>query len=99
MSIKLITTKMNITYLSDVEILPEKLKLKQPVQVLVQPTKDGPMMAFVPFLEYCEEFRTGIEISNDAILTINVPVKELQNQYNQMFGSGIQIASVMPSKF
>jgi len=68
--------------------------LKQPVQVVMQPMKDGRSgMGFIPFLEYSDEFVTGIKISNEEILTINTPMVELENQYNQIFGSGIQIAS------
>jgi len=85
MATRLITTKMNVTYLSDVEVTNDTLKMKQPVQIIIQATKEGPMMAFLPFLEYSEEFRTGISISQNDVLTINVPVKELQNQYNQMY--------------
>ncbi len=97
MNIKLITFKTNHTVLA--EVVDEGnlgLKIKQPVQVVMQPTKDGPVMAFGPFLDYCEEFKTGITISNEDVLTINTPIRELENQYNQVFGSGITIASSIP---
>ena len=55
-----------------------------------------PMMGFVPFLEYTEEFKTGIEFNKSDILTINSPVRELENEYNRLFGSGIEIASSIP---
>jgi hypothetical protein len=74
----------------------DELVLKEPVQVIMQPTKEGPMMAFAPFLEYCEEFNTGIKITMDNVLCITTPSRELVNQYNKVFGSGIQIASVIP---
>lgn len=96
MSLKLITLKTNHTLLADVELDKTTIKVKQPVQVVMQPTKEGPMMAFSPFIEYSEEFRTGIEIDINDVLCITTPVVELQNQYNQVFGSGIQIASVIP---
>jgi hypothetical protein len=54
------------------------------------------MMGFVPFLEFSEEFKKGIVIHYDDVLCITNPVVELQNQYNQYFGSGIQIASAIP---
>ena len=53
-------------------------------------------MAFAPFLEFAEEFRTGITISRDDVLCVTTPMRELENQYNQVFGSGIQIASAIP---
>jgi hypothetical protein len=74
----------------------DEVVLKEPVQVIMQPTKEGPMMAFAPFLEYCEEFNTGIKITMDNVLCITTPSRELENQYNKVFGSGIQIASVIP---
>jgi hypothetical protein len=74
----------------------DSFKIKQPVQVIVQPTKDGPMMGFSPFLDYTEEFNLGIEINKSDVLCVTTPSRELENQYNQVFGSGIQIASAIP---
>ena len=96
MTLKLITFKTNQTILADVEYLGGEYTVKQPVQVIVQPTKDGPMMGFSPFLDYCVEFNTGVKFSSSDILTVTTPVNDLMNQYNQLFGSGIQIASVIP---
>lgn len=97
MSIKLITFKTNHTMLAEVDCVDEKtITLKQPVQVVMQPTKDGPMVNYVPFLEYSQEFKNGIKISMNDVLCLTTPVVELENQYNQIFGSGIQIASAIP---
>jgi hypothetical protein len=74
----------------------DSFKVKQPVQVIVQPTKEGPMMGFSPFLDYAEEFNLGIEINKSDVLCVTTPSRELENQYNQVFGSGIQIASAIP---
>ena len=74
----------------------ETFKVKQPVQVVVQPTQQGPMMGFAPFLDYAEEFETGIELNKRDILCVTTPSRELENQYNKVFGSGIQIASAIP---
>ena len=74
----------------------DSFKIKQPVQVIVQPTKEGPMMGFSPFLDYAEEFNLGIEINKSDVLCVTTPSRELENQYNQVFGSGIQIASAIP---
>lgn len=94
MTIKLITLKTNHTLIGNIDCVSDtEISLKEPVQVVMQPTKDGPMMAFSPFLDYCDEFKTGIKLSMTDVLTITTPVVELQNQYNTVFGSGIQIAS------
>ena len=97
MTIKLITLKTNHTLIGDVDCVSDtEITLKQPVQVVMQPTKDGPMMAFSPFLDYCDEFKTGIKLSMTDVLCITTPVRELKNQYNSIFGSGITIASSIP---
>ena len=96
MTLKLVTFKTNQTILGDVEYVGGEYTVKQPVQVIVQPTKEGPMMGFSPFLEFAEEFKTGITLPKDNIQCITTPMVELANQYNQVFGSGIQIASAIP---
>ncbi len=96
MTVKLITLKTNHTILSDVSEDKDTFKLKEPVQVVSVPPRsqsDQGGIAFSPFLEYTEEFKTGITIYKMDVLTITTPVTELLNQYNQIFGSGIQIAS------
>ena len=97
MTIKLITFKTNQTLIGEiVNESPTSITIKQPVQVVVQPTKEGPMMGFSPFLEFAEEFKTGIPLPKDNVQCITTPMTELANQYNQVFGSGIQIASAIP---
>jgi hypothetical protein len=97
MTVKLITLKTNHTLIGKVDEEGNfNVKIKQPVQVVVQPTKDGPMMGFVPFVDFSEDFKTGFTISNSDILFTSLPVRELENQYNKMFGSGIEIASSIP---
>lgn len=97
MSIKLLTFKTNQTIIGELNCTNEnEVVISKPVQVIMQPTKEGPMMGFAPFLEYCEEFKSGIKFSMDNVLCITTPVRELENQYNQVFGSGIEIASVIP---
>lgn len=97
MSIKLVTFKTNHTIIADVDCNDNnEVILKQPVQVVMQPSKDGPMMGFGPFLDYAQEFKTGIKFSMNDVLCITTPVVELENQYNQIFGSGIQIANAIP---
>lgn len=96
MTVKLITFKTNQTILADVEEKGDVILAKQTVQVVVQPQNGQPMMGFVPFLEYTEEFKTGIEFFRADILTTNTPVRELENEYNRLFGSGLEIASTIP---
>jgi hypothetical protein len=98
MSIKLITLKTNHTIIADVIEDKEIFKLKEPVQVVNVPprsTNDEGGIAFSPFLQYCEEFKTGITIYKVDVLSVTTPITELINQYNTIFGSGIQIASTL----
>ena len=97
MTLKLVTFKTNQTLIGEiVNESPTSITIKQPVQVVVQPTKEGPMMGFSPFLEFAEEFKTGITLPKDNIQCITTPMVELANQYKQVFGSGIQIATSIP---
>ena len=93
MNIQLITVKNGQTIMAEVDSMEDKLMIiKQPVIVVSQQTKEGPMMAFAPFLDYSNEFKSGIRLALSDVLCITTPVVELENQYNKMFGSGIQIA-------
>jgi hypothetical protein len=97
MSVKLVTFKTNHTIIASIDCVDETtIILKEPVQVVMQPSKDGPMVGFGPFLDYSLEFRTGIKFNMQDVLCITTPVVEIENQYNQIFGSGIQIASAIP---
>lgn len=97
MAIKLLTFKTNQTLMGDLtESSDTFVMIKHPVQVVSVPPRaanDPGSIAFSPYLEYSQEFRTGLKINHSDILTINTPVLELENQYNTIFGSGIQIVS------
>lgn len=101
MTIKLVTFKTNHTIMGDVTESTKDsfITVKQPVQVVSVPPRsanDPGSVAFSPFLEYADEFKTGFKINSSDVLIISTPVRELENQYNQIFGSGIQIASAIP---
>lgn len=99
MNLKILTMKTNHNMLGEVEEHSAMISIKQPVQVVSVPPRganDSGGIAFVPFLEYSEEFKTGIPVKREDVLCITTPIRELENQYNQIFGAGIQIASVIP---
>ena len=97
MTIKLISLKSTQTLLCELNYTDEKtISMKQPVQVIVQPTKEGPMMGFAPFLDFAQEFNTGVSISMENVLCITTPSVDIENQYSKLFGSGITIASSIP---
>lgn len=99
MTIKLLTLKTNHTIMGNVTEELTEVTIKQPVQVVQVPPRaqnDPGSIAFAPFLEYAKEFKDGFKIKKDDILVTSTPVVELENQYNNIFGSGIQIASAIP---
>lgn len=99
MTIKLLTLKTNHTLMGKVTEELTEVTIKEPVQVVQVPPRsqnDPGSIAFSPFLEYAKEFKDGFKIKKDDILIISTPVVELENQYNQIFGSGITIASIIP---
>jgi len=80
------------------EVENDYVTIKEPVQVVQIPPRaanDTGSIAFSPFLDYSNEFRTGIRINRSDILATTTPVLELENQYNSIFGSGIQIAKTL----
>lgn len=71
-----------------------KVSIKKPVQLLMVPNKNATVpgetaMAFAPFLQYTEEWETGVPFSALDIMTVVVPARELVNHYNTTFGSGL----------
>ena len=97
MSVKLVTLKTNHTLIASIDCVDnETILVKEPVQVFMQPSKEGMQLGFGPFLDYALEHKTGIKISMNDVLCITTPAVELENQYNQVFGSGITIASSIP---
>ena len=102
MTVKLVTLKTEKTLMATISedsSMPGAVILKEPVQIVVVPPRsqtDSGGIAFLPFLDYSEEFKTGIVFNREDILCINSPVVELENEYNRLFGSGIEIASAIP---
>ena len=91
--VKLLTLKTNHTLLGNVIDLPEfnYVTIKEPVQVVQIPPRaanDTGSIAFSPFLDYTNEFRSGIQIIKNDILTTTTPILELENQYNSIFEIG-----------
>jgi len=91
--IKLITFKSGQTILGDVTEFTGYVEIKEPVQVINQQSQNGPMLGFIPFLDYSIEFSKGIPFMLEDILVTTSPIRELVNQYNKIFGSGIEVVS------
>lgn len=71
------------------------LVLKKPCIIQLVPSRENPgqtMMGLFPYAAYTESHE--VEIAKASIVWRAKPVKELYNQYNSAFGSGIQLAGV-----
>lgn len=62
----------------------------QMVQSRQDPTQ--PMMSLIPYAFYAEDHTVTIDPSK--VVWSEKPITELYNQYNSIFGTGIQLASV-----
>ena len=91
--IKLLTLKIGMNIVSDIDEIGSTVILKKPVVVITQQQNGQLSVGFSPFLDLCEEFDTGISIDKSEFLTITTPNTELKNQYSKFFGSGIQIVT------
>lgn len=99
MNIKLLVLKNGFTLMGEVDEKDSTYILKKPVHVVQVPPRQGSDqagIAFTPFLEFSDEFMTGFEFKKDDVFIHCSPVTELMNQYNRIFGSGIEIASSVP---
>lgn len=74
----------------EVTVTDENTHLKNPCIVQLVPSRanpEQPMMAMVPYAITVDGHK--IQIKNSHIVWSGEPVKEVYNQYNSMFGSGI----------
>lgn len=63
------------------------VKVKNPVAVVVMPSRTDPKtptVGFAPWAEFSED--KEFELASTHILAIMTPVKEFVSQYNSMFG-------------
>ena len=71
------------------------MTLHKPCVLQIVPSRqnsDQPMMGMFPYASYTEDHCIDVDI--DRIVWDASPVKELYNQYNSAFGTGIQLAGI-----
>lgn len=68
----------------------QTVELKKPAQIMVQQTERGMSVGLAPYMPYVEG---DVHLYRNAIASEGDPVEQMQNEYNRLFGSGIQIAS------
>lgn len=98
MTIKLLTFKglqTVIATVNDYFTVENKIQLSKLLFVMSQPTQQGAQLVFVPFLEFSENWETGIEFDLSEFIVISDPITSIADKYREMF-SDIQIATAMP---
>ena len=71
------------------------ITLKQPCAIQLMPSRNDPgqtMMGLIPYASYTEDFK--VTVSLDKVIWQEIPSREIYNQYNTAFGSGIQLAGL-----
>ena len=81
--------------IGEVEIKDAHYVVKEPATVHMVPQNNGTTfgIGLVPFMPYVDG---KVEISKDKVVITAEPTVEMRNNYSKMFGSGIEIANVMP---
>lgn len=67
-------------------------KVTQPAMVIVRQTG----VSLAPFLQLVEETTIEVRLDDLAFRTFFTPKRELENHYNQVFGSGLVLSSSIP---
>jgi hypothetical protein len=70
--------------------------VKNPATIHMVPQQNGGSfgIGLIPFMPYLDG--SQVNINKDKVVITAEPSVEMRNNYNKMFGSGIQIANVMP---
>jgi hypothetical protein len=72
-----------------VEVTGLGYTIEAPATILMQQTKDGVGLALMPYMPYTEG---KVKLFSQCIATEGTPSNKMVNEYNRLFGSGIEIA-------
>lgn len=79
--------------IGDVEFVSDKkITVRNPALVITRQND----VVLAPFLQLVDEKEVSIETEDLAFKQVFTPKIELINHYNQVFGSGIVVANVLP---
>ena len=67
----------------------DKVELKNPAVVMMQRTDGGVGVALMPYMPYCDG---NISFNRGLIVAEGEPSQNMVNEYNRIYGAGIQIA-------
>lgn len=65
-------------------------KLTDPAAIVIQQTAQGVGVGLAPYMPYAEK---DITLFKTAIATEGIPAQNMANEYNRIFGSGIEVVS------
>jgi hypothetical protein len=85
--------------IADIETDQHGITAKSAAAIHLVPSQnnDGRFgIALLPFVPFADGNK--VTIKTDKVMIEYEPSIELRNNYNRMFGSGIEIANVMPGK-
>jgi len=64
--------------------------LKDPAAIVIQQTDKGVGVGLAPYMPYS---LSDITLNSSAVISEAIPNLNMENEYNRIFGSGIQIVS------
>jgi len=67
----------------------DPIELKNPSQIVLQRTETGMGVALAPYMPFADG---NVKIHKHAIASECIPDQNMVNEYNRIFGSGIQVA-------
>jgi hypothetical protein len=79
--------------IANVEITDSGYMMKDPAAIVIQRTDKGVGVALAPYMPYAY---SEINLYSTAIVSESTPNVDMENEYSRIFGTGIQIANVMP---
>lgn len=95
MAVKIVKLISGEELIGDVFVHEITATIKQPCVIQMVPGRtdpNNPMLALIPYAMYTMNHSVDVDV--DKIIWEEEPVKELYNQYNSIFGSGIQLATL-----
>ena len=81
--------------ISKVELTEAGYNLKDPAAIVIQQTEKGVGVGLAPYMPYA---LSEITLNVTAVVSEASPNLNMENEYNRIFGSGIQIASASTFK-
>lgn len=69
--------------------LDNHVEVKNPSVVMLQRTEQGVGVALMPYMPYCDG---AIKFARSAMVAEGDPSQNMINEYNRIYGAGIQIA-------